>query len=70
MIRATGWLVSESESKCESENVSESGSGSELKVKVKVKGLSSLKKEARRVFDESNRLVGWLFVWLVLLTKY
>ena len=25
MIRATGWLVSESESKCESKHVSESG---------------------------------------------
>ena len=41
-----------------------------VKVKMKVKGLSSLKKGAWRVFDQSNWVVGWLFVWLVFLTKY
>ena len=35
----------------------------DVEVKVKVKGLSSLKKEARKVFDQSNWVVSWLFGW-------
>ena len=42
MIRATGWLASESESKCESEYVSESENESERSFESEERSLESL----------------------------